>query len=157
MAIPISPELQPNIESVYSRTLERKLEDSAQLQFRVGQTFRLGDYAVQIKEDIIAISSYDKDQAKFDDLVEGWYMERGATSSTTEIVLCPSYQKIIAMGPKAIPLIFRQLKKEGDDPDMWFWALELLTNADPVTDDMKGDYAIMAQAWLDWWRPQDEW
>ena len=89
-------------------------------------------------------------QFMFDNLMKAWHKERGATSSITKMAMCPSYQKIIAMGPLAIPLILRQLRKEGENPDMWFWALRMLTSADPVTDDMRGDVVKMANAWLNW-------
>ena len=52
-----------------------------------------------------------------------WRRERAATSSITNIVSCPSYQRIIAMGRGVIPLILRQIESEGDDPDHWGWAL----------------------------------
>ena len=63
---------------------------------------------------------------------------------------CLSYQRVIGMGEKAIPLILRQLENEGDDPDHWFWALQAITREDPVPEDARGDMKEMARAWLDW-------
>src|SRR5579863_2233603 len=89
----------------------------------------------------------------FQRLVARWQRERGATSSITAIATCPAYQEIIAMGPVAIPLIFAQLEKEGDEPQMWFWALKALTRGkDPVRDEDRGDFRAMARAWLKWGR-----
>lgn len=89
-------------------------------------------------------------QTVFDDLVSQWRKERGATSSITEIVMCRSHLRIIGMGPMAIPLILREMEDEGDDPDMWFVALQMLTGADPVTDDARGNFKKMAALWFDW-------
>jgi len=58
--------------------------------------------------------------------------------------------RIIGMGEKAIPLILRQMENEGDEPDQWFWALQILTEADPVPQEQRGDYAVMARTWLNW-------
>jgi hypothetical protein len=90
------------------------------------------------------------DSSEFQQLASRWRAERGTSSSTTEIVLCPSYQAIIGMGSKAVPLILAQMEAEGDHPDHWFWALRVLTKADPVEEDDQGDARKMAQAWLQW-------
>jgi hypothetical protein len=90
------------------------------------------------------------DQATFDLLRAQWHRERGVTSSITAMAMCPAYQGIIGMGPKVIPLIMRQMDSEGDEPDMWFWALRVLTFANPVPDDARGDIVRMARAWLSW-------
>ena len=92
------------------------------------------------------------DQVIFNGFLDNWHKERGATSSITEMAMCPSYQKIIGMGRKVVPLILHQLIIEGEEPDMWFWALCALTSADPVTDEMRGDFSKMAEAWLNWGR-----
>src|SRR5438874_1248910 len=68
----------------------------------------------------ITLSSSDQD---FHRLKELWRKERGATSSITAMAVCPSYQRIVAMGKPIVPLILRELENEGDQPDMWFWAL----------------------------------
>ena len=92
------------------------------------------------------------DEQWFQMLVSGWRKERGATSSITKMAACPSYQGIIAIGRTAIPLILRQLESEGDEPDMWFWALKALTCNDPVPQEDQGDFIAMAKAWLSWGR-----
>jgi hypothetical protein len=91
-----------------------------------------------------------EDWARFRLLIEKWHKERGITSSSTKMVSCPSYQRIIGMGDKVVPLILRQMQSEGDDPDHWFWALEMITDADPVPVEAYGDTVSMAQAWLSW-------
>lgn len=90
------------------------------------------------------------DAALFQQLASQWRKERGATSSITQMATCLSYQRVIGMGEKAIPLILRQLENEGDDPDHWFWALQAITREDPVPEDARGNMKEMARAWLDW-------
>jgi hypothetical protein len=85
-------------------------------------------------------------------LVHEWHSERGATSSITEMAVCRSYLRIIAMGPTAISLVLRQMESEGSYPDMWFVALQMLTGNDPVTDEIRGDFRAMAERWLIWAR-----
>jgi len=97
------------------------------------------------------------DALKFLGLVSQWRKERGATSSITKMAMCPSYQRIIAMGERVIPFILRELESEGDEPDMWFWALQVLTGNDPVSDEARGNMKKMADAWLDWARRRYAW
>jgi hypothetical protein len=86
----------------------------------------------------------------FEYLRDQWYIERGAASSISQIAMCQSYQRIIAKGPAVIPHILRQMEAEGDEPDMWFWALRVLTDTDPVSEEDRGDFPNMAKAWLKW-------
>ena len=94
---------------------------------------------------------------QFQRLAEQWRQERGAESSLTKIAMCPSYQKIIAMGPTAVPMILRELESEGDEPDHWFWALGAITGADPVPYEARGNMVRMAEAWIDWGRQRYAW
>lgn len=64
--------------------------------------------------------------------------------------MLPAYQRIIGMGPDAVPLILAQLEAEGDDPDQWFWALRAITAANPVKPEDQGNTVKMAEAWLRW-------
>lgn len=89
----------------------------------------------------------------FQRLVREWRLQRGPASSHTEIVLCPAYQNIIAMGDDVVPLIMQQLGR--GIIDHWFWALEVLTGAQPVEPEDAGNYARMTQAWLTWWEGQE--
>ena len=83
-------------------------------------------------------------------LVQQWYEERGVTSSFSKMTSCPSYLRIIGMGPKAVPLIISQLKREGRNPDHWFVALQAIMGEDPIPEEARGNTVSMAQAWLDW-------
>jgi hypothetical protein len=55
------------------------------------------------------------------------------------------------MGEPAVPLIMKEMRAEGDDPDIWFWALECITENDPTNADDQGDSVKMAAKWLDWY------
>jgi hypothetical protein len=87
---------------------------------------------------------------KFQGLRSRWHDERGATSSITEMAMCDSYLRIIGMGQKAVPLILHQMEREGSEPDQWFWALQILTEADPVPEEERGDFEAMSRTWRDW-------
>jgi hypothetical protein len=90
-------------------------------------------------------------EAIFLDLVCRWREERGPTSSTTELAMCPSYQRIIGLGPIVVPLLLRELERK---PDHWFWALKAITGADPVPVASRGKVKEMAQCWITWGRGQ---
>lgn len=57
------------------------------------------------------------------------------------------YQAIIGMGFPAVRLMLEDLQKQ---PAHWFWALELITDENPVPEDARGNIAKMAAAWIDW-------
>lgn len=87
---------------------------------------------------------------RFTELISQWHVECGSTSSISKVISCPAYLKIIAIGPDVLPLIFHQLESEGDEPDIWFWALQLLTDNNPVPIDAQGDLKLMSKIWLEW-------
>jgi hypothetical protein len=51
----------------------------------------------------------------------------------------------------------RELETEGDDPDHWFWALEMITGEDPVPVNAYGNTILMANAWLEWAKGRYAW
>ncbi len=59
----------------------------------------------------------------------------------------PAYQRIIGMGPNAIPLILREWTEK---PEPWHWALRSITGADPVSPADRGRIGAMREAWLRW-------
>lgn len=85
----------------------------------------------------------------FHDLALEWRSADCPSSSVKELAMHPAYQKIIGLGPAAVPFIIAELTRE---PDHWFWALEAITGADPVPDGAAGDLDAMAAAWIDWAR-----
>ena len=85
----------------------------------------------------------------FHQLADRWRADTRFSSSTTEIVTHPAYQRIIGFGPSAIPLILTELEKK---PEHWFWALSSLTGENPVAAEDVGRLPAMAVAWLKWGR-----
>ena len=86
-------------------------------------------------------------QAMFIRLRDQWRIERGPESSTPRMVLHPSYQMIIGMGPSVIPFLLKELESK---PDQWFWALQAITQENPVPPESRGNWAEMAKAWIAW-------
>ena len=82
-------------------------------------------------------------------MAEQWERETAALSSVTEIAIHPAYQRIIGLGPDAVPLILAELRRR---PNHWFWALRALTGADPAHQESRGRVHRMAEAWLSWGR-----
>jgi hypothetical protein len=88
-------------------------------------------------------------QERFQSLVAEWQEETRYLSSTTQIAIHPAYQRIIGMGPDALPLIFRQMQRA---PGHWFWALKAITGEDPVMPGHAGSLPEMTRDWLRWAR-----
>lgn len=80
-------------------------------------------------------------------LAAEWKTATALTSSGTEMLLHPAYQRIIGMGQEAVKLIVSELRRE---PDHWFWALKAITGEDPVAADDHGKLDRMTAAWLNW-------
>lgn len=91
---------------------------------------------------------------RFAFLVTAWKTERnGLSSDPSQWAMCLSYQKIIGMGPEIIPLILTELERS---PDHWFWALHVLTDADPVKANHRGVFKFMVKDWLSWGRSRSQ-
>jgi len=73
---------------------------------------------------------------RFHELKNDWKSKTRHLSNTAQISLVFSYQKIIGMGPAVVPLILSELEQE---PDHWFWALEAITDENPVAESDAGD------------------
>jgi hypothetical protein len=86
-------------------------------------------------------------EQKFCRLAEEWRKETRLLSSVTKMSMHPAYQKIIAIGPGAIPLILRDLQRTRDH---WLWALYVLSEEDPAPAD--SDFGQAVDAWLSWGR-----
>jgi hypothetical protein len=81
------------------------------------------------------------------DLAATWREERGFSSSLTDLVLSPSYQRVIALGRPVVPYLLAELAAR---PDHWFWALSAITGVNPVPDQGAGNLQAMTEAWLRW-------
>jgi hypothetical protein len=85
-------------------------------------------------------------------LAHKWREETKFTSSFTELVMHPSYQRIIGVGRAAVPFLLRELQSR---PSHWFWALNAITGENPVPYEDRGNLDRMTAAWLDWGRREE--
>lgn len=83
----------------------------------------------------------------FREHADKWERETAFLSATPMRVLHDSYQSIMAMGPKVVPILLSDLQKTQRH---WFWALRHLTNIDPVPEKDKGNVDKMIAAWVEW-------
>jgi hypothetical protein len=86
---------------------------------------------------------------RFQRLAEEWKDQSRYLSNSAQMALLRPYQRIIGMGLPVVPLILEELQRE---PDQWFWALEAITEENPVPAEAAGIVKLMAQAWVDWGR-----
>lgn len=86
-------------------------------------------------------------EMKFQTLAQEWKRESRFASTANQMFFLPSYQKIIGLGPDAIPSILRDLQNESNH---WFWALAALSDENPVQPQDAGNVRKMRQVWLDW-------
>lgn len=94
-----------------------------------------------------SVSQRDVSPEQFYRLAEVVREECARLSSIREIALHPAYQQIIGMGPRALPLILRELEHT---PEHWFWALSSIAQENPVLPNHRGVVAEMTQDWLNW-------
>src|SRR3954468_4705444 len=86
---------------------------------------------------------------RFRRLAREWKDQSRYLSNTAQMAMLRPYQRIIGMGQPVVPLILEELERE---PDQWFWALESITEENPVPPDSAGIVRTMAQAWVEWGR-----
>lgn len=103
----------------------------------------LRDISTEDPKDEIEQGEY----ALFATLSEQWKREAGRHSIVTKMILHPAYQRIIAMGTRAVPFILKELERQ---PDHWFWALSMITNESPAPPEAKGNLELIAKAWIEW-------
>ena len=155
----LDPSEQPHVQKIFRKinSGSRKASDDF---YELLIESALGKSARHRKAEINkGHSTWDKEKQKADrDFrltfvahAERWRKETAIFSSVSDIVLNPSYQRIIGMGPDVVPLILRDLEKTNDH---WFWALEAITGQNPITEDDRGRVKQMAKRWLEWGKAQ---
>jgi hypothetical protein len=87
--------------------------------------------------------------AEFERLRVQWERDTINLSDVGQIILHDAYQRMIGLGPAALPLIFAALAAE---LGFWFPALRAITRDDPVPPEELGDPEAMRTAWLSWAR-----
>jgi hypothetical protein len=88
---------------------------------------------------------------RFHRLAREWKEQSRFLSNSAQMAMLRPYQRIIGMGPMVVPLILEELRRE---PDHWFWALEAITEQDPVPPEAMGKVRLMAEAWVRWGEQQ---
>lgn len=86
-------------------------------------------------------------QSEFSRLAEEWKRDTADESSPSRVAMHPAYQRIIGMGPAALPWILADLERTHDD---WFWALRAITGEDPVAKEDRGYLDRMVRSWIRW-------
>jgi hypothetical protein len=84
---------------------------------------------------------------RFHRLVAEWKEQSRYLSNTAQMAMLKPYQRIIGMGWPVVPLILEELQRE---PDQWFWALEAITDENPIPPEDMGKVRVMAEAWIEW-------
>jgi hypothetical protein len=118
-------------------------QDSAQSSKSKNEYWR--DYALYHQN----VKSVAHTSRVFADCLIRWKAETAFTSSITDIVMHPAYQRIIGLGPDVVPYILNELSDNGGH---WSWALQALTGDNPVKEEDKGRVKRMAEAWINWGR-----
>ena len=127
-----------------ARIAEFVLNRSIQVKERVQQRTQ---HVAQITDREFALKSNSNIVAQFDELARIWESDSPPGVDLGEKVIHLAYQRIIGLGPSAIPVILSKLE---DQPSHWFWALHVLTGADPVIAHHRGRLRDMANDWVEW-------
>jgi hypothetical protein len=85
------------------------------------------------------------DETEFEKLFSDWKSDTAHQSSVSVIVSHPAYQKILAMGIRALPWMLRATRDRGT---LWFGALEQITNEHPAP--AGASAKSRRDAWLKW-------
>jgi hypothetical protein len=101
--------------------------------------------------DLVMTTAEPRVRDRFRRLSAEWKEQSRYLSNTAQMAMLKPYQKIIGMGPSVVPLLLEELRRE---PDQWFWALEAITEENPVPPDAEGKVRLMAEAWVEWGRRQ---
>ena len=96
------------------------------------------------KEQVKAVS---KTLAIFSTSLGKWKSDTAFSSSLTEILMHPGYQRIIGLGQDAVPFILRELADHGGQ---WYWALQAISGENPVPEEDQGRPRQMTAAWVQW-------
>jgi hypothetical protein len=86
-------------------------------------------------------------QDLFSQHADKWENETRFISSATDLTAHPSYQAVIDLGPKAIPLLLADLQTR---KRFWFPALYAITGIRPFDPTDAGNRKRMTAAWVQW-------
>ena len=78
--------------------------------------------------------------------IEEWKRESTPLSFLEDAYNLPSYEKIVSLGMRAVPVLLQELAANAD---YWDVALRRITGEDPTTGD-EADIEAVCAAWLRW-------
>jgi|ERR1035441_2439584 hypothetical protein len=90
---------------------------------------------------------------KFETYKSKWKEETFLSSSISDIVNNESYQSIIALGFIVVPFIINDLK---ENDEHWFYALEKITEQNPIKKEHRGIIKLMKNDWIEWAKENDQ-
>jgi len=91
-----------------------------------------------------------EDEIEFYGHLKQWSKETVFLSSSNRKIQNPSYQAIVKMGEKAVPIILKHMSKFKGHGGHLSTALCLITGANPVTEEIAGRMARISEAWIRW-------
>ena len=95
----------------------------------------------------VDIADPDAVRHEFEHLAAIWRRETGGAPFLITRVTHWAYQRIIGLGPEALPLILRELERETDH---WYWALNAISGEDAA--EGVEELRRAAAMWLKWGR-----
>jgi hypothetical protein len=101
-------------------------------------------YATKIQRDML--------YKKFLQLKEKWEVETLFVSSATDIINNGSYLAIISLGQEALSFIIKDFAKKDNH---WFYALEVMTGKNPISEEHIGNIKLMKDDWINWAKEND--
>ena len=87
-------------------------------------------------------------QENFNKLVSEWDEASMFASNPSVAHHHPSYQRMIGMGPVAVPLILAELVDGDRGGCFWFHALWAITGKEPIPKEHRGYVEKMKQDWI---------
>jgi hypothetical protein len=99
------------------------------------------------------ISSHGDYITAFYQFLHKWVSETTFESNLDTITSHGAYRAIVAMGPRAVPLIVDELKIK---PSLLVYAMEDITGERPYAPNMQGNIRAMSDHWVLWAEREDD-
>ena len=143
-ATPSDGNARPALIERYTQTTDE--EWNARAQAPHGQTTD-GEWSELVQATTEIDTSLPIDRAEFERLAEEWLEQRPRGVDVAQMIRHPAYQSIIDIGAEAVPWLLERLAQS---PDHWFYALNQITDAQPVQPEHQGNINAMAEEWIAW-------
>lgn len=129
------------------QTLSTSTSNSSSTYDEVPGSSKKGPSSVAVAPFKVNTTQIDTIEKRFDALTKDWVRATRFKNSLSEINDSEPLKSIMAMGDVVVPLILKDLR---DSPKHWFFALRVLTGADPIKKRDAGNLENMRKAWLNW-------